>query len=210
MDNRYIVYALVDPATNEIRYIGKSSVGIARAKSHFEPKRISTDSNLHKARWLQGLQTKGLAPSVRILQVRDSDSALLLAERDWISFGRRQGWPLTNLTDGGDGAAGYHPSDTTRAKMSLAHKGKRKSTEVRAKISASRKGKPRPDVGMRNKTQLQRLAVSKGSLGRPRPDVAARNAGNQYGSRVRTQEERDRIAEGQRRAHARRKSFLQP
>jgi hypothetical protein len=34
---QYIIYGLVDPETEELRYIGKSSTGMSRPKKHFYP-----------------------------------------------------------------------------------------------------------------------------------------------------------------------------
>ena len=46
-----------------------------------------------------------------------------------------------NLTDGGEGFIGYHPTPEMRAKQSAIHKGKPHSPEWCAKISAAHKGK---------------------------------------------------------------------
>lgn len=46
-----------------------------------------------------------------------------------------------NLTDGGDGALGLHPSEETRKKMSESRKGIVYSEETRKKISDCKKGK---------------------------------------------------------------------
>lgn len=45
-----------------------------------------------------------------------------------------------NMTDGGDGALGYRPSDQTRDRMSKAQKGKKRSPEHIKTISEAKKG----------------------------------------------------------------------
>ena len=47
---------------------------------------------------------------------------------------------LLNKTDGGDGASGAIRNETTRAKLRLAHLGKRKSAEARKNMSVAKKG----------------------------------------------------------------------
>lgn len=49
---------------------------------------------------------------------------LCAAEIWWIAFGKACGWPLTNLTDGGDGSAGHEVSPETREKLSASMRGR--------------------------------------------------------------------------------------
>ena len=64
---------------------------------------------------------------------------------------KRIGIRLANLTDGGEGASGCIPSQETRKKISLAHKGntnmrgKKSSAETKAKLSEIHKGRPKSD-----------------------------------------------------------------
>lgn len=200
----HIVYGLRDPRTAAIRYIGKSATGLSRPRSHFEPKRIATDSNLHKARWLRSLAADGLRPEIVILEACRNDATLLVIERRWIAHGRALGWPLTNLTDGGEGAAGYKASPEARAKMSAARKGKPKSEECKAKIRAAKLGKPRPDVAERNRRAPTWLG--KKHSDETRAKIAASLVGNNRGSARSgwdpSPETRARMAEGQRRRWA--------
>ncbi|MBU9147563.1 hypothetical protein KTD26_34560, partial [Burkholderia multivorans] len=53
----------------------------------------------------------------------------------------RNGGPLVNLTDGGEGQVGWIPSELTRARIRAANTGRKVSDETRAKMSAARKGK---------------------------------------------------------------------
>jgi hypothetical protein len=202
---KFIVYALVDPRTDQIRYIGKSSVGMERPRSHVEPGRIANESNLHKARWLQQLVTDGLRPIIRVLQSGQSDDEILQMERDWIARARAEGWPIVNLTDGGEGTAGCIPSAETRAKMSAAHRGRVFSPETCAKIAAAKRGKPRPDLAERNRTSSPWLGRKQ--TNETRAKISATLVGNQRNlGRKRTPEECQAIAEGRRRAYAARRA----
>jgi hypothetical protein len=62
-------------------------------------------------------------------------------ERFLIACFRQIGAPLTNMTDGGDGAAGLKPSAETLRKRSLALRGKKRTAETRAKMSVAATGR---------------------------------------------------------------------
>ncbi len=165
---QFIIYGLTDPRTSEVRYVGLSSKGMSRPRCHSFPFNLAKDGKTHKANWIRGLMDAGLVYGILVLEEAASSDDLPAAERRWIAHGRAQGWPLTNLTDGGEGQLGLvhtaeakakisaslmgrpcptkgkHPSAETRAKMSASHKGHPVSAETRAKRSATQKGKPMP------------------------------------------------------------------
>lgn len=145
------VYALVDPESKEIRYVGKTSVGIARPNAHNRNARLEWT---YKARWILGLHARGLKPLVSTLEMCRNGADLIAAERRWIADLRARGCRLTNLTDGGDGLPGYRQSAETierrigplrgrkmpedqRVRLSEAKKGTKASPETRAKLSAA-------------------------------------------------------------------------
>jgi group I intron endonuclease len=126
------IYGLVDPRTDKIRYIGKTKAGMKRPQSHGLVCHLKKDRT-HKARWIQELRRAGLSYSVVVLEeVFEQD--LCQAERRWIASARAQGWPLTNLTDGGDGLGGHKFSSEHRAKISAANKGRKHTEEQRRKF----------------------------------------------------------------------------
>lgn len=55
---------------------------------------------------------------------------------------------LTNLTDGGDGATGWVPSDVVKEKIAASRRGKPLSDETRAKLSAANMGRTSPNKGI--------------------------------------------------------------
>jgi hypothetical protein len=100
------IYALVDPRTKLIRYIGKTINGTARTNRH---NRLAENTgNTMRKRWLYSLLSKGMRAHVVILEWTTANATSgSKRERWWIAFGKREGWPLTNMTDGGDGTPGF-------------------------------------------------------------------------------------------------------
>lgn len=133
------IYGLVDPSTNELRYVGKTIHLKQRLRKH-----MTRLENNRKASWIKNLKEKGIKPELVILEViEDSDdSDWQKWESWWIAYFLQLGCRLTNLNGGGQG--GIRPSDQTRQKQSLAHLGKTLSVTTRNKISHANKGVPKP------------------------------------------------------------------
>lgn len=130
----WYIYALIDPRTREVRYIGKSVDPLRRLDCHLDDK----DSSLRKSRWLKKL---GERPILKILE-SGVGSSWIESERWWIKFYREEvGADLTNLTDGGEGLLGIRFSAESRAKMAV-RKGVKLSAEIKDRISKSLKGHP--------------------------------------------------------------------
>lgn len=134
------IYALVDPRTDEIRYIGKTSIKPERRLTqHLYD---STTPKTRKDYWIRSLGKT--LPELHILEVC-SDSTWRELEAYWISLGRAIGWNLTNLTDGGDGCDGFKHHAETKEKLSEIAR-RRSITPAmlagRRKSSDARRGKP--------------------------------------------------------------------
>lgn len=111
-----LIYGLVDPRTKLVRYVGLSTTGMKRPQQHRRP--ATNVQKYHSARWVAELKECGLTYEIVILESgSDSYEDLCASERWWIAYGRASGWPLTNLTDGGEGTPGRHVSDEERARM---------------------------------------------------------------------------------------------
>lgn len=134
------IYALCDPRTGEIRYVGKTINIQERLKGHCGGK-VGT----YKANWIAGLRLLGLKPVVEVLDVVENsdDEDWQEEERFWIAYLRFLGCRLTNLDSGG--MAGKRPCLQTRKKMSASRVGHPISAHQRAvllAISTGRKMKP--------------------------------------------------------------------
>jgi hypothetical protein len=144
MLNVTFIYGLIDPTTLEVRYIGKSDNPYKRFLRHIIDKIHS-----HKYFWVQTLLKQGLKPTLCILeQCENKKSVWSVRERDWISFGRKLKWSLTNETEGGDGwSKGMHHSEETKRKIPGRHSGFKASEETKIKMSLAHKGKPSAKKG---------------------------------------------------------------
>lgn len=105
--HKLIIYGLAGP-DRLIRYIGLSSSGLRRPRTHF----INTNKNYKKIKnpylynWINKIKREtGYNPSIFILDYGFSTPEQLgAAEKFWIQKLRMAGIDLTNITDGGEGA----------------------------------------------------------------------------------------------------------
>jgi len=150
------IYALADPKTEEIRYVGQTTRSPrTRLGEHLavaqKPLRRGAGSQRRLRAWLRSLQEKPL------LIVLEETTDLDDAEQRWIAQLRGDGARLCNMTEGGDGFRGL--TDEGRRKQ---EEGRRRGVEaardpeVRARagraISAAhiaRRGEPRSEAQVR-------------------------------------------------------------
>jgi hypothetical protein len=146
-----IIYALKDPDTGEVRYIGKQSGSQSRYVQHMKPSAY-TKRKGHVYAWIRSLVRHGLKPVFVTLYESSNGHDLNDAEVLFIEWFRGTANRLCNHTGGGEGCIGYKPTLETREKLRLAIVGKRvgpkhplfgkkMSDETRAKIRESRSGK---------------------------------------------------------------------
>lgn len=92
------IYALIDPFSCKVRYIGKT----IRLKERLA-NQCNEKSNTYRCHWIQSILAKGKKPVQVVLQELNNNEDWKSAEQKWISIARKYGWDLVNLTDGGDG-----------------------------------------------------------------------------------------------------------
>lgn len=90
------IYALRDPITKDIRYIGKANSASKRLASHI---RDSSARDTPVYRWIRKLAKQGLIPVIDVLEVAED---WIEAERRLIAVSRAQGCRLLNVAAGGD------------------------------------------------------------------------------------------------------------
>lgn len=198
----FLIYALVDPRNGEIRYIGKSSIGMKRPARHAHPRGLK-ESN-YKARWVRQLVAEGLSYHVRVLYQAPVKVGLDEAECFWIRELRERGCRLTNSTSGGDGGT-RECSMQTRAKIAKALTGQKHDPDRIAKMAASKVGKKRPPF-----SDETRARMSKAAKGRViKPDTRAKLSASLKGRNgsKRSDESKVRIAAAARAREARRREM---
>lgn len=92
--NRHVtIYALCEPDTDEVRYVGKTVSPNTRLAEHLYNE---TGKRNPKTVWVQSVRKRGLRPSMITLEVVAEPDALI-AERKWINHHLGIGAKLTNL-----------------------------------------------------------------------------------------------------------------
>jgi group I intron endonuclease len=143
--NKNIIYGLIDPRDGQLRYIGKSTIGTRRIKSHcyknsLKPRTLNVN-------WIKSLLNKGLTPDYIIIEEHNNPENLIEAEIFNIAYFKSIGCNLNNMTLGGEGTLGRKFSESTRKRLSEVNKGNKhalgaqRSLEYCKMISKRNKGR---------------------------------------------------------------------
>ncbi len=160
ISNEYAyIYALCEPDTYEVRYIGRADLPKARLNEHINDYKYYYSP---KTCWIVHLLKQNKVPKMLIIETCKSDE-WEEREKFWIKSYRDSGSDLLNGTDGGDGAVnpskesvlkraktkrdrGYHHTEEHKKHLSDLNSGSShpqfgipKSEETKAKISATLK-----------------------------------------------------------------------
>ncbi len=115
------IYALSDPRTGEVRYVGKT-VRLLSERLHAHLLTAKNGGKYHKDRWVAQLLNAGVTPAIVALDVVPK-SSWQEAERTWIAIYRELGARLTNISAGGQGVD-VPRTEIWKKRISEAHKGK--------------------------------------------------------------------------------------
>jgi hypothetical protein len=139
--NAFIVYALCDARTHQIRYIGCSEIGLVRPLNTKGYK-----NNPEVTDWLRDLRVCGSEHVILVLASPKDIAEMRAAERYWIDQGRRFGWPLLNragFTLDIEAVDTYTPPvDNKRRSL----REWRRDPEVRSRLAAARESRRRPEL----------------------------------------------------------------
>jgi len=149
MEEATYIYALTDPKTEEVRYIGKTLRDLPeRYTEHIGA--AEQGARGYKYDWIRNLLSKGLEPGLSVLEIVFTPNDWQEREKWWIAFARGLGYRLTNVCDGGEGIRlfgednpfyGHKHTIESRHKMSEAQLGHPVSEETRRKIGDIHRGR---------------------------------------------------------------------
>lgn len=156
---RFVIYALSDPRTGEIRYVGKSCNGLKRARSHSYPGVLRRDRT-RCGNWIRSLQAAGLAPVVEEIEEHVDHDALWVAERFHIARFRSLGVNLTNHTDGGEGCPGKKMGPEQREKLRLVNLGNKHALGKKQVLSDEQRATLRKRAAQRSSNLVVRAKIA--------------------------------------------------
>jgi group I intron endonuclease len=157
------IYVLIDPISNQIRYVGKTTNIKRRVQRHIN-ERFLHDS--YKDRWIRKLINDNFYPEIEMIDEVPKNNWGYW-EQFYISYFKFLGCSLTNGTIGGDA-----PPST---------KGRKHTIESKIKMSNTKKGRPIPWLNNGSeRTDKHKENLSKSCKGRKSP-----NKGNTYSDEFR-------------------------
>lgn len=142
----YKIYFLIDPRTNEIRYVGKTTKQLNKRlfNGHLKDK-----AKTHKTNWINSLKKQGLIPEIKLVKICKNEELCNFSEKFYIKLlGRadKNMGILVNSTDGGEGTPGKILTQETKNKIGNSNLGKnvgRKASEItKEKMKISYKNIP--------------------------------------------------------------------
>lgn len=139
MADTTFIYALCEPDTGEVRYVGKADNPKKRYAAHLNEK-----NKAPKGIWISELKSRNVFPRLEVL-LDVSRTEWEFWEKEMISLFVGQ---LFNRTIGGNGL--QNPSSATRFKIGAAHKNKIVSEETRAKQRDKKLGVQLSEAHKRN------------------------------------------------------------
>lgn len=161
MNKTVFIYALKEPDTGEIRYVGKSYNVQMRFRKHLSSAFVRIN---RKTSWIRSLLNRGTKPELEILDEVPIEHWQQW-EVAWIEYFKESGAKLVNGTPGGESAIPMFGKDNpmfgkprpeeVRKKISKGHIGKSIGPEVRQKISVALKGRKLTPEICANRTIVQ-------------------------------------------------------
>lgn len=129
------IYILLDPRTNIVKYVGKTTNPKDRLRCHIKDAKLKRRNNL-SCNWIKSLLKLNLEPKFEIIDEIEGEWEWL--EQYWIAQFKAWGFTLKNLTGGGD----YNPMSNiiSRKKVSDKLKGVSKSEKHKSNISKTKTG----------------------------------------------------------------------
>lgn len=122
---KYKIYKLIDPITNEIRYVGRTIQKLQnRLKKH-----LKANDKSHRVNWIKSLTKNQLIPIIELICETQEFETCCELEKFYIEKYKKEGMNLVNMTDGGDGSIGFKHSEETILKLKKIAKKRVKNDE---------------------------------------------------------------------------------
>lgn len=136
------IYALHDPDTYEIRYIGQTICKKPEKRFQQHICAAKKGSRAYSGRWINSLLKRDKRPIFNILSAAKDRVELNNLETQLIKTLKENGIRLTNANDGGQftGKKGWKHTDEAKKKIAAAVRGRDVSEETRERMSKSRIG----------------------------------------------------------------------
>lgn len=154
---RCTIYALIDPTTAAVRYVGKTTDPMRRFKTHV--REAQRGHRCYRCAWIRSIGMPVFKPLVVVSHVDGPD-----VERRIIALYRARGYRLTNATDGGDGNVGWNPSPETRAAIKASWTAERRAAQIARQLGRTLPANHRENM-RRAMTPERRAALSQERLG---------------------------------------------
>lgn len=154
------IYALCEPDTGAVRYVGKANNPRHRLWEHYKERR-----HTHKKCWIASLKRRGLRPRLELLLEVDR-SEWEFWEREMIAL-FQVGGRLVNIAPGGESGVGGNnrgkpAHKNTKAALLKASIGRKPSDETRKKMSEAAKNRPSPMAGRKHSEETkQKISASR-------------------------------------------------
>lgn len=110
------IYALIDPISCKIRYIGRTTQSLnKRLSGHISKSKLK---KTHKDCWILFLLNKNLIPKIKEIKVVEGWSYSHKIERNYINIALKYNFNLTNCDDRGEGCKNKIISNSQKIKIS--------------------------------------------------------------------------------------------
>lgn len=154
--NTAYVYTLTDPRNGMPFYVGKGHG--KRCEAHLDEAKYYTKRKSKKLNKIRKLMSLGMKPIITKVEENVSDAQAIDFECLLIAEMRDIGIPLTNMTDGGDGAKGYKHTEEYKKLAS-----ERQKNRVITEEHKQRMRKPRSEQGKANMAKARKASTYKPS-----------------------------------------------
>lgn len=187
MDEKHVIYGLIDPNTTFLRYIGFTSNAEKRYKNHHSIRQLK--DNTHKNNWIKSLIKNRQQAKMIIIAEYKTAEELPAAEGYWYAFFISHGADLTNDPNfiGIGSRKGKKLSEKHKKNISKANKGKQKSEEHKKNISESKFG--------HITTEKAKLNISKSLKGRKCTEEAKQKISKANKGKIKSEETKRKLSE---------------